>query len=260
MQVRFWGVRGSIPTPGPGTVRYGGNTSCVEVRSGDTLGIIDCGSGARGLGAALAAEGGHVKAHLFISHFHWDHIHGFPFFLPAFLPTAELEVFGAAGMEQGLEEALAGQMQYTYFPVRLGELSSHISFHEVGEDTFQAGAFTVWTQHMNHTAPTIGYRLTGKGATVAYLSDHEPWWPHDPAQNLGNLLIHPADRRHVDFASGADLLIHDSQYTAEEYPARRGWGHSTIEYVVDVAIAAGAKRLAIFHHDPTRDDKALDAL
>ncbi|HEY3115471.1 MAG TPA: cyclic nucleotide-binding domain-containing protein [Chloroflexota bacterium] len=260
MQVRFWGVRGSIPTPGPGTIRYGGNTSCVEVRSGGTVGIVDCGSGARGLGAALAAEGGHLKAHLFISHFHWDHIHGFPFFLPAFLPGAELEVFGAAGMEQGLEEAMAGQMQYTYFPIRLGELRSQMNFNEVGEDTFRTGNFTVSTQHLNHTSPAIGYRLTSRGATVAYLSDHEPWWPHDPAQSLGDLLIHPADRRHVDFASGADLLIHDAQYTAEEYPARRGWGHSTIEYVVDVAIAAGAARLAIFHHDPSRDDQALDEL
>src|SRR5437016_4136917 len=163
-------------------------------------------------------------------------------------------------MEQGLEEALAGQMQYTYFPVRLGELTSRMSFHEVGEDTFQAGAMTVTTQHLNHTAPAVGYRLTAGGATVVYLSDHEPWWPHDPAQSMADLLIHPADRRHVDFAAGADLLIHDAQYTSEEYPARRGWGHSTIEYVVDVAIAAGAARLALFHHDPSRDDRAVDVM
>ena len=249
-----------MPTPGPGTVRYGGNTSCIEVRSSRSLAIFDCGTGARGLGASLAAEGGGLKAYLFLSHVHWDHIQGFPFFLPAFLPNAELEVYGAAGMESGLEESLSGQMQYTYFPVRLGDLRSRMSFHEVGEDAFRAGDFSVHTAYLNHTCPTVGYRIELGGASVAYLSDHEPYWPHDPARGVDGLLHHPADRRHVAFAEGADLLIHDAQYLAEEYPARRGWGHSTVEYVVDVAAAAKVKRLALFHHEPVHDDKQLSRL
>lgn len=260
MLVRFWGTRGSIPTPGPSTVRYGGNTSCIEVRSRQSLVIFDCGTGARALGTSLAAEGGRFSAHLFLSHVHWDHIQGFPFFLPAFLPNAELKVYGAAGMEVGLEESLSGQMQYTYFPVRLGDLSSQITFHEVGEESFQASEFAVDTKYLNHTCPAVGYRLSIGGSSVAYLSDHEPFWPHDAAGSPEDVLLHPADRRHVAFAEGADLLIHDAQYTSEEYPARRGWGHSTIEYVVDVALAARVKRLALFHHDPARTDAAIDEL
>lgn len=260
MLVRFWGTRGSLPTPGPGTVRYGGNTSCIEVRSGQSVAIFDCGTGARGLGASLAAESTGLTAHLFLSHVHWDHIQGFPFFLPVFLPTADLEVYGAPGMEVGLEESLSGQMQYTYFPVRLDDLSSHMSFYEVGEDSFRAGEFDVATQYLNHTCPAVGYRLMVGGASVAYLSDHEPFWPHDTAGRPEDLLHHPANRRHARFAEGADLLIHDAQYLSEEYPARRGWGHSTIDYAVDVAISAGVRRLALFHHDPMRDDAAMDRL
>ncbi|MSQ23505.1 MAG: cyclic nucleotide-binding domain-containing protein [Chloroflexi bacterium] len=163
-------------------------------------------------------------------------------------------------MEVGLEESLSGQMQYTYFPVRLGDLRSRISFHEVGEDTFQAGKFQVATQYLNHTCPAVGYRLTVGGVSVAYLSDHEPFWPHDSKLGREDLLHHPADRRHIAFAEGVDLLIHDAQYTDEEYPGRRGWDHSTVEYAVDVAAAAGAKRLALFHHDPGRSDDAVDEL
>lgn len=163
-------------------------------------------------------------------------------------------------MESGLEESLSGQMQYTYFPVRLTDLRSRMDFHEVGEDSFRAGDFSVHTAYLNHTCPAVGYRLELGGASIVYLSDHEPYWPHDPAAGVDGLLHHPADRRHVAFAEGADLLIHDAQYLSEEYPARRGWGHSTVEYVVDVAIAARVRQVALFHHDPNRSDAAVDAL
>jgi CRP-like cAMP-binding protein/phosphoribosyl 1,2-cyclic phosphodiesterase len=260
MLVRFWGTRGSIAAPGPGTIRYGGNTSCVEVRSGESLAILDCGTGARQLGGFLAAEGSPVRAHILLTHFHWDHIQGFPFFFPVFLPGSEVNVYGAAGLEQGLEEAMSGQMQYTYFPIRLTELRSRINFHELGETTFHAGNMVVHTQFLNHTSPTLGYRLEAGGISVAYMTDHEPFWPHNPDLSLEEALVHPGDQRHVTSIAGVDLLIHDAQYTSAEYPARRGWGHSTIDYVVDVAVAAGVKRLALFHHDPPRQDEAVDHL
>jgi CRP-like cAMP-binding protein/phosphoribosyl 1,2-cyclic phosphodiesterase len=259
MIVRFWGTRGSVATPGAETSRFGGNTSCVEVRSGDTLVILDCGTGARPLGTFLAGAA-RFRAHLMLTHIHWDHIQGFPFFLPIFQPGAEMEVYGAAGLEQGLEEAMSGQMQYTYFPVRLAELRSRLTFHEVGEGSFPAGGMAVRTQFLNHSCPDLGYRLESGGVSVAYVTDHEPFWPHDPSLPLEQTFLHPGDQRHVRFAAGADLLIHDAQYTADEYPARRGWGHSTIDYVVDVAVAAGVKRLALFHHDPARTDSAVEQL
>lgn len=260
MLVHFWGTRGSIAAPGPTTVRYGGNTSCVEVRAGGTLAILDCGTGARALGAHLVAEGSPVRAHIMLSHFHWDHIQGFPFFSPVFLPGAELHIYGARGLERGLEESMAGQMQYTYFPVQMADLRSRLTFHEVDEGTFQAGQMTVRAQFLNHPCPTLGYRITVGGTSIAYLTDHEPFWPHNPDLPLSDVLVHPGDRRHAAFVAGVDLLVHDAQYTAEEYPAHRGWGHSPIEYVVDIAITAGVRRLALFHHSPDRDDAGVDQL
>ena len=260
MLVRFWGTRGSIATPGPATMRYGGNTACVEVRSGDTLIILDMGTGARALGSAILGQPGPVRAHLLLTHIHWDHIQGFPFFAPVFIPQTLIDVYGTSGLEQGLEEALAGQMQYSYFPVRLSDLRSRLNFHELGETTFAAGTVSVQTHFLNHTCPAVGYRLTAGGARIAYMTDHEPFVLHRPDQPLDDLLLHPASQRHVEFVAGVDLLVHDAQYTADEYPAKRGWGHSTIEYVVDVAVAARVKRLALFHHDPWRADDALDRL
>lgn len=260
MLVRFWGTRGSVPAPGVSTVRYGGNTSCVEVRSGDSIAVMDCGTGARALGGSLLGLGQPLRVNLMLTHFHWDHIQGFPFFLPIFLPGSVLDVYGSAGLERGLEEAMAGQMQYTYFPVRLADLMSRIVFHEVGESTFRAGDIAVESQFLNHTCPTVGYRLTARGRSVAYVTDHEPFWPHNPDLPLQEALVHPGDLRHVEFVRGVDLLIHDAQYTCEEYPAKRGWGHSTIEYVVDLAITAGVKQLALFHHDPPRTDDLVDGV
>lgn len=260
MLVRFWGTRGSIPTPGPRTATYGGNTSCVEVRADDgTCIIFDCGTGARELGQHLLSAGrpaaGGLRLHLFIGHTHWDHIQGFPFFVPAFLPDSELNIYAAAGFQRSLEEALAGQMQYSYFPVRLKELRSHLNFTELEEGFFRVGDVLVETQHLNHTNPTMAYRITADGASVAYTTDHEPFW------TPGGLdFRHPGDQRHVAFLSGADLVIHDAQYTEAEYPQRLGWGHSTIEYATDVAMAGQAARLALFHHDPTRDDAAVERM
>ena len=257
VKVRFWGTRGSIASPGPGTARYGGNTSCVELRAADgTLIVLDCGTGARELGLHLVqTEPQPLRIHLFIGHTHWDHIQGFPFFVPAFLPGTELNIYAPLGFQRGLEEAMAGQMEYSYFPVKLRELRSRIHFTELDEGFFRVGDVLVETQYLNHTAPTIAYRMSNGGATIAYVTDHEPFWSAE-----GRVSRHPGDERHVAFLRDANLVIHDAQYTEEEYRGKVGWGHSSIDYAVDVAIAAGVERLVLFHHDPTHDDASMDGM
>ena len=257
MRVRFWGTRGSIPTPGKKTAIYGGNTSCVSVETEDgTLIVLDCGTGIRELGMDLLKSGkGPYRIHLLIGHTHWDHIQGFPFFTPAFLPGTELNIYAPSGFQRSLEDSLSGQMQYSYFPVKLTDLASRIHFTELEEGFFRIGDVLVETQYLNHTAPTIAYRLTSGKASVAYVTDHEPFW-----NSAESGFRHPGDQGHVEFLRGADLVVHDSQYTCEEYRTKTGWGHSTIEYATDVAIAAGVGRLALFHHDPTHDDATIRAI
>ena len=257
MHVRFWGTRGSIAAPGPATARYGGNTSCVEVRASDgTVIILDCGTGARELGLHLARTMPQpIRLHLFIGHTHWDHIQGFPFFVPAFLPGSELNIYAPIGFQRGLEEAMAGQMEYSYFPVKMRDLRSRIHFTELDEGFFRVGDVLVETQFINHTAPTVAYRMTSDGATIAYATDHEPFW-----NASGRVSQHPGDERHIAFLKGANLVIHDAQYTEEEYRDKVGWGHSSIEYAVDVALAAGVERLVLFHHDPAHNDDTMDRM
>ncbi|HEY8207852.1 MAG TPA: MBL fold metallo-hydrolase [Myxococcaceae bacterium] len=260
MRVRFWGTRGSVPKPGPLTVRYGGNTSCVEVMAaGGTRLVLDCGTGAHGLGQTLVnAKEQPIRGHMLIGHTHWDHIQGFPFFSPLFTQGNEWDVYAPLGLGQHLEKTLAGQMQHTYFPVSLQQLGATIRFHDLVEGNFQAGAFRVTSRYLNHPAMTLGYRLEVDGGTLVYATDHEPHSPEHAGG--GHIDRHQEDRRHAEFISGADVLIHDAQYTAEEYPAKMGWGHSTVEYVVDVALAAKVRTLYLFHHDPSRTDDQLDAL
>ena len=266
MQVRFWGTRGSIPAPGRSTLRYGGNTSCVEVRtdSGELL-IFDGGTGARELGLALA-KAGPVRAHVFIGHTHADHIQGLPFFVPAFLPGSHLTIYGPAGIDRSFPHAMSGQMDYAYFPVPFQELPARLDFEELGEGAFSIGSTRVQAQYLNHTAPCLGYRVEAGGAALVYATDHEPhafpcWRPDRPDGSYApDALLHPGDAGHAELLRDADLVIHDSQYTAAEYPAKHGWGHSPIEYVVDLALVGGVRRLALFHHDPTRDDEAVDGL
>ncbi len=266
MRVRFWGTRGSIATPGPATLRYGGNTSCVEVwTDDDTLLIFDCGTGARGLGLVLA-QAGPVRAHLFITHTHSDHIQGLPFFVPARLPGSHLTIYGPAGVDRSFPHAMSGQMDYAYFPVPIDDFPSHVDFEELGEGSFSVGAARVQAQNLNHTAPCLGYRVEVGGVTLVYATDHEPyaypaWRPDRPADSFeADAFLHPGDARHAEFLQGADLVVHDTQYTAAEYPEKVGWGHSPAEYAVDVALAGQARRLALFHHEPTRSDEAIDAL
>jgi phosphoribosyl 1,2-cyclic phosphodiesterase/DNA-binding response OmpR family regulator len=257
VRAEFWGTRGSIATPGRSTVRYGGNTSCIEVRSArGTLVIVDCGTGARPLGQKLmSASAKGLRGHILISHTHWDHIQGIPFFAPLFLPGNEWNIYGPRGLDQSLRETLAGQMQYTYFPVTPDQFGATISYHDLVEGTFNIDDIKVSTRYLNHPALTLGYRLEADGAMIVYCCDHEPY-SRILASGQGEFV--GQDLRHAEFVHGADLLIHDAQYTAAEYPAKIGWGHSSVEYAVKLGQHAHVKRLVLTHHDPLRNDDAID--
>jgi CheY-like chemotaxis protein len=266
MRIRFWGTRGSLPKPGPSTLRYGGNTSCVEIETADgTLLVLDCGTGAHELGQTLLSSGRRpLRGHLLITHTHWDHIQGFPFFAPLFEADSEWDIYAPGGHGRRLEETLAGQMEYTYFPVTLEQLDATVRYHDLVEGSFAIDGARVTARYLNHPALTLGYRVEVGGASVVYAVDHEP---HATRQAEGQTTaasrlqpVHQEDRRHVDFLAGADLVIHDATYTSEEYAQRIGWGHSPVEYAVDAAVAAQARRLALFHHAPLREDLALDRI
>ena len=259
MRIKFWGTRGSLAKPGRATERYGGNTSCVEIRSqSGVLIVIDCGTGSHALGQALVAENkGAVNGHMLISHTHWDHIQGAPFFAPFFIPGGNWELYGPGGLSQSLRSTLAGQMEHTYFPITLETLAANIAYHDLVEGDFSIKDVNITTRYLNHPAMTLGYRLEVDGVSVAYCCDHEP---HSPEMATGELALTGMDRRYTEFVAGADLVIHDCQFTAQEYPARIGWGHSPIEYAVRVCMEAGVKRLAITHHDPLRADDQIDQI
>jgi len=259
MDIRFWGTRGSLAKPGQNTLRHGGNTSCVEVRGDDgTLIVLDCGTGAHGLGQALVSAGQRCDGHLMITHTHWDHIQGFPFFAPLFVPGNTWDIYAPGALGRQLEMTLAGQMEYNYFPVTLGQMAATIRFHDIAEGEFAIGEMRVTTQYLNHPALTLGYRLQSGGNAVVYAADHEPHAPNPAARAEGEPARHKEDQRHIDFLADAELVIHDSQYTIAEYPQKTGWGHTPAEWAVDYAVAARAKRLALTHHDPLRDDEAVD--
>ncbi len=260
MKIRFWGTRGSIATPGPGTTYFGGNTSCVELTtaSGELL-IFDCGTGAHRLAVALMNQKAKViNANILLGHTHWDHIQGFPFFSPAFIKGNTLAIYGPEGSRGTLQDVLAGQMEYTYFPIELGQLPAAITYHELTEGIHEIADVRVATQFLHHPAMTLGYRVEADGVAVVYSVDHEPFsdslWRAGAEPGHIDSILHDGDRQHAKFMAGADLLIHDAQYTPEEYGPKKTWGHSTFDYVVRIASAAGVKRVALTHHDPGHDD------
>ncbi len=230
-----------------------------------TLLIFDCGTGARKLGLSLATKGA-IRAHLLLSHTHGDHIQGLPFFLPAFTPGSQLTIYGPAGVDRSLSQAVGGSMDYAYFPVPLSSLPARFDFKELDETEFTIGSVRIRTQFLNHTAPTIGYRINAGAATFVYATDHEahatpPWRANRPIALFDpKYLAHAGDQRHVALLAHADILVHDTQYAARDLPAKTDWGHSTVEYAVDLALAGRVKTLVLFHHDPNRDDAGIDEL
>lgn len=244
MKIRFWGVRGSIATPGPATAEVGGNTSCVEVQCGETRLVLDAGTGLRGLGAAMLGEGKPARATILLSHYHWDHIQGLPFFPPVYIPSTELEVVGARNGLMSVREALAHQMSAPVFPVHLDDTRAQLRTREVSPgDVFEIGEARVTVARGHHPDGVVAYRIEHEGRSVVYATDTEHYACVDPALRA--------------LAEGCDVLVYDAQYLPEEYPSKLGWGHSTYAHGAELARAAGAGQLVLFHHDPSRDDAAV---
>ena len=251
MRVKFWGVRGSTPTPQPENLRYGGNTSCVEVRVGDGRYIFDCGTGLRNLGHQMMPNGDSLPqfAHVFVSHFHWDHIQGIPFFRPLYEGRENRFVFHSSSRTRSLKQVMEEQMASPYFPVDMSEMKARRDYYDMEEGRVQLDdQLTVETMWLNHPQGCMGFRLEAGGKSLVYATDNEP----------GDPLF---DRNLRRLAAGADLLIYDAQYLPEEYTARkRGWGHSHWREAVNVVMESGAQELVLFHHDPDHDDVCLDSV
>lgn len=243
--VRFWGVRGSIPVSGPSTLRYGGNTSCVEVRAGDEHVIIDAGTGIRALGASLTTP---LSLRMIFSHLHWDHIQGFPFFLPLYDKGSTISMYSGHKAEGSLVTVLEGQMQEPNFPVNLRGLPATLEFKEIhpGQEVLDFGPLKVHTIPLHHPNGAMGMRFEYGGRSFVHLTDHE----HDAAR----------DGAVVEFARGADLLCIDTMFTPEDYPGRMGWGHSHWGHALDICAQGDVPRLVLFHHNPDYDDDKLDGI
>ena len=259
-RLKFWGVRGSIPAPGEATRHFGGNTSCVELRADGEHIICDAGSGIRPLGLALAeeADGKPLNLTLLITHAHWDHIQGFPFFVPAYDPNSRVRILGYEGATEGLRTTLAGQMESPYFPLALDEMPGNIEFEELKEMQFQIGPVPVDACFTNHPGVCVGYRFQTSGGVIVYMPDNET-----VARQSGDCagqVPSTMDADIVEFIRDADVLIVDAQYDAKEYRAHIGWGHGCVDEVVAMAACANVQRLYLFHHDPAHDDRTISGM
>ena len=267
MKVKFWGVRGSIASPGPHTVRYGGNTTCIEIRTDNNeLIILDAGTGIFPLSQTLLAELP-VQANVFISHSHWDHIQGLPFFVPNFIPGNVLRLHGAYDpvSGNGIEQVMAVQLQYSYFPVREAEMKASIEYVTLTPNqTIQVGSATITPYLLNHPVINFGYRIECNGKSVFFTGDHEPpyniYEPGDEAYAEYQSYVDEKEQSVLDAMRGVDVLIADTSYTAQEYPAKKGWGHGTYKTSIEAARKVGARVLFCTHHEPTRSDDALEAV
>jgi phosphoribosyl 1,2-cyclic phosphodiesterase len=251
LRVTCWGTRGSIPAPGPETVRFGGNTSCVEMNtaSGCRL-IFDAGTGIRALSSSIAAEDQPLDAHLFVTHYHWDHIQGFPFLPQAYDPATRVCIHGPREGDVSVGAAFAGQMSPLYFPIPLEALAASLEFAAADGEPWSQDGVEVRAFRVQHPGVTVGYRVTAGGASLVYVPDDEIGENPDPRWYA----------EMVEFAGGADLLLHDAMYTDGEYARFRGWGHSTMRQAVRLAEDAGVRRLALFHHAPDRGDAELERM
>jgi phosphoribosyl 1,2-cyclic phosphodiesterase len=269
-RLKLWGVRGSIPVPGLSTVRYGGNTSCVEIRADGELIVLDAGSGIRALGLALESEFGSRPIHLslLITHVHWDHIQGFPFFVPAYNDKNQIQILGYDGAGSGLREILKGQMATPFFPVALYDLPGKIDIQKLDSMDFKIGNVHVRSRFMNHPGICVGYRILTSKGSIAFLPDHEPYEAFKLHSAKSHLLspeqtqkrAHEDRAELVKFLQGSDILILDTQYTDEEYQAHVGWGHGSLSTAISLAIDASVRKLILFHHDPTHDDDMIDKM
>ena len=269
-RLKLWGVRGSLPTPGPKTVRYGGNTSCVEVRADSEIMILDAGSGIRELGLALEKELGaqSIRLTLLITHTHWDHIQGLPFFSPVYNGKNLVRILGYEGARAGLATTLAAQMETPFFPVSLRELPSHLAIEELKEMEFQIGKVKVQAKFVNHPGICAGYRLFTSAGSIVYMPDNEPYESlklqvagKDGIDNDEALNFAQTERaKMIEFLRDCDVAILDAQYTDEEYERHIGWGHSPFSSAVRLALDADVKRILLFHHDPTHDDDMIDRM
>jgi len=269
-RIKFWGVRGSIPVPGPSTIGYGGNTTCVEVRTNGDIIILDAGSGIRELGIALEQEFGSAPINLtmLLTHTHWDHIQGLPFFLPAYKAKNSIRVLGYEGARAGLATILAAQMEVPFFPVSWSDLPGTIKIRELKQMEFSIGKVRVRSKFLNHPGVCAGYRLFTKEGSIAFLPDNEPFEPLK-LKLAARDGIHPQKARAqaavqrsklVEFLKDTDVLILDAQYTDEKYQEHIGWGHGALSRVVSLALEARAKKLFLFHHDPAHDDHKIDEM
>jgi phosphoribosyl 1,2-cyclic phosphodiesterase len=252
LRIRLWGTRGSVASPGADTLRYGGNTACVEVRTDRALIVLDAGTGLRSLGVHMRGYSGRID--LMLSHLHLDHLQGLGFFEPCFRPDVELHIWGPASPTADLDERLARYLSPPLFPVRLRDLGGRVVLHDVPHEAFEVGDAVVLGQPIIHPGPTVGYRISDGSGSLAYLPDHEPalgapTFPMPPNWTSGHVL-----------AAGVDVLLHDAQYTSDEYATRIGWGHSSIDQTWAFAMQAEVGRLVTFHHDPSHDDEQLDSL
>ena len=274
--VRFWGVRGSIPCPGPRTVKFGGNTSCLEIRADKRLVIVDSGTGIKPLADYLMAndfKNHPLEMDIFISHTHWDHIMGFPMFTPIFIPGTKIRILGPVSYnDDNLASIIGDQLSYKYWPVRQSELAAGIEYQELKETTMDLGrGLKLTTKYLNHPIVCLGYRFEYDGKTIVTSFDHEPFRnlfptdPEDPGYNEetaveGEAAAKEENERVFQFYKDADILIIDTQYTVQEFQTHLGWGHSSYDYALEAACKAGVKKLVFFHHDPNHSDELLTSV
>jgi phosphoribosyl 1,2-cyclic phosphodiesterase len=252
VKVKFWGTRGSIATPGPTTIRYGGNTTCLEVLLEDgTRVVLDAGTGIRKLGEQLLDAPADKPIHLFLTHSHWDHIQGFPFFAPAYDQHRRIRIYGFHQAYDKLRAILTNQMESKFFPVDFGDLNADIQFVEITAETYEIGAAKICAVACNHPGTAHGFRITENGRSLIFLTDNE-------LRPAGDVTTEwPA---FVRFCSGVNLLIHDAMYSAEELETRRGYGHSSYDQAIDLALEADVGTFVLFHHDPEHDDDTMDRI